>query len=78
MILFHNVAHSVNHILHLFIGHGGVQRQGDNAVEVLLCHREVAFLPAELLIRCHGVRRNEVHARPDPQIRETLYHLVAV
>ena len=78
MILFHNIADGVNHVLHLLIGHGWVERQGNDALKVLLRHREVSLFPAELAEGGHGVRRDEVDAGTDVALVQLDNELVTV
>ena len=79
MIFFHNVRHSVNHVLYLLVRHGGIKRKRNQSFEVLLCHWKITVSKAKtLLIGGHIVNRNEVDTGADISFIEFYDELVAI
>ena len=79
MEFFDDVAHRGNDVVRVLFGERRIQRQRDDALEVLFRVREVAFFEAEALcVGAHVRDRNEVDARADVALVQLDNELVAV
>ena len=63
MMFFDNICHRIDHILGVFLCHGGIERERNNPVEMLFGIGEVPLPIAKaVLISTHQMNRNKVNA----------------